>query len=49
MKTFSKNKNFKLTMQPGGFALFKRQNIIWQSFRFVVIAFKILRLLGKGH
>jgi len=49
MKNFNKNKDFRLTMQPGPFALFKRQNVIWQAFRFVIIAFKILRLLGKRH
>jgi len=49
MKTFLKNDKFKLTMQPGAFALFKRQNIIWQFFRLIAISIKILKLLRKGH
>ena len=46
---FTKNKNFKLTMQPNKLTLFKRQNIIIQLCRFIVIGFKILKMDLKKH
>ena len=44
---FSKNKDFKLTMQPSKLTIFKRQNIIIQLFRLVAIGFKILKMAFK--
>lgn len=44
---FSKNDNFKLTMQPSKFTIFKRQNPVIQLCRLFVIGFKILRMAFK--
>lgn len=45
--TFMKNDDFKLTMQPGKFTIFKRQNVVIQFFRLLVIGFKILKMAFK--
>jgi hypothetical protein len=47
--TFTKNRHFRTTMQPGAFALFMRQNLIWQFFRLIIIGLKIMSLMKKGH
>ncbi len=34
---------------PTGFTRYMRTSLIWQSFRFFVIAVKTLKLIVKGH
>jgi hypothetical protein len=46
---FRENKNFKLTMQPNKWTLFTRTCIIIQLYRFIIIAFKILKMDLKKH
>ena len=34
---------------PTGFTRFMRTSLIWQSLRFLIINFKILKLMAKSH
>ena len=34
---------------PTGFTRYMRTSLIWQLFRFIVINFKILKLMMKSH
>jgi hypothetical protein len=34
---------------PTGFTRYMRTSLIWQSFRFLVINLKILKLMAKSH
>lgn len=34
---------------PTGFTRYMRTSLIWQSVRFIVINFKILKLMAKSH
>jgi hypothetical protein len=35
--------------RPTGLTRFMRTSLIWQSIRFIVINFKILKLMAKSH
>ncbi len=34
---------------PTGFTRFMRTCLIWQFYRFIIINFKMLKLIGKSH
>ena len=49
IKDEKKFKNFEYTMLLGTFVKNLRTNIFWQSFRFLLINFKILKILFKSY
>lgn len=38
-----------LPPRPTKFALFLRQNILWQCYRFLVINYKMIKTIIKSH
>jgi len=46
---FAKNRDFNLTMMPGGTAKKMRTCVIWQFIRFCAINLKMIIVVGKSH